>query len=72
MARMVSAKAVLAARVDASHESSDGKIGSEFLADIEGKLEKMTEPPPVKAVKVFMAALKITLTTANRGVYCQL
>ena len=60
MARMVSAKAVLAARVDASHESSDGKIGSEFLADIEGKLEKMTEPPPVKAVKVFMADLIIT------------
>lgn len=50
--RMVAAKAVLAARVDASHESPDGTIGSRFLADIEGKLEKMTEPPPVKAVKV--------------------
>lgn len=51
-ARLVSAKAVLAARVDASHESSDGKCGSEFLADIEGKLEKLVEPPPVKSVKV--------------------
>lgn len=51
-ARLVAAKAVLAARVDASHESPDGKIGGDFLADIEGKLEKLQEPPPVKAVKV--------------------
>lgn len=51
-ARLVSAKAVLAARVDASHESTDGKVGADFLADIEGKLEKLQEPPPVKAVKV--------------------
>ena len=27
-----------------SHESSEGKMASEFLADIEGKLEKLTEP----------------------------
>ena len=51
-ARLVAAKAVLAARVDASHESADGKVGSDLLADIEGKLEKLQEPPPVKAVKV--------------------
>jgi len=53
-ARLVAAKAVLAARVDASHESTDGKAGTEFLADIEGKLEKLQEPPPVKSAKVFM------------------
>lgn len=52
MARIVAAKAVLAARVDASHESTDGRVGADFLADIEGKIEKLTEPPPVKAVKV--------------------
>ena len=51
-ARLVAAKAVLAARVDASHESPDGRCGADFLADIEGKLEKLQEPPPVKAVKV--------------------
>lgn len=49
--RMVSAKAVLAARVDACHESVHGEIGLKFKEDIEKKLDKLQEPPPVKFVK---------------------
>lgn len=49
--RMVSAKAVLAARIDACHESIHGEIGLKFKEDIERKLDKLQEPPPVKFVK---------------------
>jgi len=56
-ARLLAAKAVLAARVDASHESPDGGYGADLLAEIEGKLEKLQEPPPVKAVKVVLHTL---------------
>ncbi|XP_037933565.1 U4/U6 small nuclear ribonucleoprotein Prp31 [Teleopsis dalmanni] len=50
-ARLVSSKAVLAARVDAAHESIHGEIGLRFKEDIEKKLDKLQEPPPVKFVK---------------------
>uniref|UniRef100_A0A1A9WE15 U4/U6 small nuclear ribonucleoprotein Prp31 n=1 Tax=Glossina brevipalpis TaxID=37001 RepID=A0A1A9WE15_9MUSC len=49
--RLVAAKAVLAARVDACHESVHGEIGLKFKEDIEKKLDKLQEPPPVKFVK---------------------
>lgn len=48
---MVAAKCVLAARVDACHESQDGRVGQRFREDIEKKLEKLQEPPPVKMAK---------------------
>jgi len=50
-ARLVAAKSTLAARVDACHESSDGHVGQMFREEIEKKLDKLTEPPPVKFVK---------------------
>ncbi|KAE8750529.1 hypothetical protein FOCC_FOCC002823 [Frankliniella occidentalis] len=51
MARLVAAKGILAARVDAAHESADAHIGRMFREEIEKKLDKLTEPPPVKFVK---------------------
>lgn len=50
-ARLVSAKCTLAARVDACHESVHGEIGLRFKEDIEKKLDKLQEPPPVKFAK---------------------
>lgn len=50
-ARLVGAKCILAARVDACHESTDGRIGKMFREGIEKKLDKLTEPPPVKFAK---------------------
>lgn len=50
-ARLVSTKCTLAARVDACHESSDGRIGRMLRDEIERKLDKLLEPPPVKFVK---------------------
>ncbi|XP_040169749.1 U4/U6 small nuclear ribonucleoprotein Prp31 [Anopheles arabiensis] len=50
-ARLVAAKCTLAARVDASHESHLGEIGQRFREDIEKKLDKLQEPPPVKFIK---------------------
>ncbi|KAK6638007.1 U4/U6 small nuclear ribonucleoprotein Prp31 [Polyplax serrata] len=50
-ARLVGAKCILAARVDACHESTDGSIGQMFRESIEKKLDKLTEPPPVKFAK---------------------
>jgi len=42
---MAAAKCVLAARVDACHESQDGRIGQRFREDIEKKLEKLQVSP---------------------------
>ncbi|KAJ6631714.1 U4/U6 small nuclear ribonucleoprotein Prp31 [Pseudolycoriella hygida] len=50
-ARLVAAKCALAARVDACHESVHGEIGLRFKEDIEKKLDKLQEPPPVKFAK---------------------
>ena len=50
-ARLVSCKVTLAARVDSFHESAQGQQGKALLSDIERRLEKLQEPPPVKAVK---------------------
>lgn len=50
-ARLVSTKSTLAARVDACHESSDGHIGRQLRDEIERKLDKLQEPPPVKFIK---------------------
>ncbi|KAK5645571.1 hypothetical protein RI129_006871 [Pyrocoelia pectoralis] len=50
-ARLVAAKSILAARVDSCHESTDGRIGKMLKEEIEKKLDKLQEPPPVKFVK---------------------
>ncbi|KAJ9596391.1 hypothetical protein L9F63_012599 [Diploptera punctata] len=50
-ARLVANKCTLAARVDACHEISYGHVGQTFREEIEKKLDKLTEPPPVKFVK---------------------
>ena len=55
--RIVGNKCTLAARVDAQHESTDGHIGQEFRDEIEKKLEKLQEPPPVKATKAMPAPI---------------
>ncbi|CAG0881101.1 unnamed protein product [Darwinula stevensoni] len=56
-ARLVACKSILAARVDASHESTDGMIGRMFHEQIEKKKDKWQEPPPVKAVKPLPAPI---------------
>ncbi|EPQ28795.1 uncharacterized protein PFL1_03598 [Pseudozyma flocculosa PF-1] len=51
--RMVSAKALLAARVDAGKSSArDGSYGYRLHAELSRKLEKLQEPPPQKLAKV--------------------
>ncbi|KAG8238947.1 hypothetical protein J437_LFUL018697 [Ladona fulva] len=49
--RLVAAKCTLASRVDSARESADGSIGKMLREDIEKKLDKLQEPPPVKFVK---------------------
>ncbi|XP_013402804.1 U4/U6 small nuclear ribonucleoprotein Prp31-like [Lingula anatina] len=56
-ARLVAGKCTLAARVDSFHESQDGAIGDQLKAEIEQKLDKMVEPPPVKQVKALPAPI---------------
>ncbi|RWS15816.1 U4/U6 small nuclear ribonucleoprotein Prp31-like protein [Dinothrombium tinctorium] len=50
-ARLVANKCTIAARVDASHASTDGAIGRSLREKIERALDKLQEPPPVKQVK---------------------
>ena len=56
-ARLVSAKCALASRVDSFHESIDGHVGDSLRADIEQKLDKLQEPPPVKQAKALPAPI---------------
>lgn len=58
MARVVGNKCTLAARVDACHESTDGHVGQEFREEIEKKIDKFQEPPPVKATKALPTPLE--------------
>uniref|UniRef100_A0A0K0EID5 U4/U6 small nuclear ribonucleoprotein Prp31 n=1 Tax=Strongyloides stercoralis TaxID=6248 RepID=A0A0K0EID5_STRER len=51
IAKILSAKIVLAARVDAQHTARNGEIGIRFKEEIEKKIEKLLEPPPVKNIK---------------------
>lgn len=46
--RIVSAKLVLAARVDRIHSSPDGSTGEDLKSQCLQRLEKLTEPPPNK------------------------
>jgi len=53
--RIVSAKVVLAARVDRVHESPNGSTGEELKASCLERLEKLTEPPPNKGQRALPA-----------------
>ena len=53
--RIVSAKVVLAARVDRVHSSPDGSTGEELKAGCLERLEKLTEPPPNKGQRALPA-----------------
>jgi len=56
-ARLVAAKCSLAARVDNFHESPSGAVGDGMRAEIEQKLDKLQEPPPVKQIKPLAAPI---------------
>ena len=53
--RIVSAKVVLAARVDRVHGSPDGSNGEQLRSDCLDRLEKLTEPPPNKGARALPA-----------------
>lgn len=53
--RIVSAKLVMAARVDRIHESADGSIGEELKSACLERLDKLTEPPPNKGQRALPA-----------------
>ncbi|MCJ1223599.1 U4/U6-U5 snRNP complex subunit prp31 [Toensbergia leucococca] len=53
--RIVSAKAILAARVDRVHSSPDGSNGQLLKQDCLDRLEKLTEPPPNKGPRALAA-----------------
>ena len=57
-ARVVGSKCALAARVDSFHEYPDGKMGQDFRDEIEKKIEKFQEPPPVKKTKALPAPIE--------------
>jgi U4/U6 small nuclear ribonucleoprotein PRP31 len=50
-AKFVAAKCALAARIDSAHESRSGELGESLRAQIEEKINKLQEPPPVKRIK---------------------
>lgn len=58
-ARLVSAKVALAARVDSFYESLDGIVGNKLREEVEKKLDKLQEPPPVKSIKPLPAPIDI-------------
>ncbi|TXT13628.1 hypothetical protein VHUM_00995 [Vanrija humicola] len=60
--RVVSAKVSLAARIDAGKSSRDGAYGRKLLAELQKKIDKMSEPPPNKMIK----ALPIPQETARK------
>lgn len=49
--RLLSAKVSIASRVDAGGEFKDGNFGRGLYDEIVGKLEKLSEPAPLKSVK---------------------
>ena len=53
--RIVSAKLVLAARVDRVHQSPDGSTGEELKLACLERLDKLTEPPPNRGTRALPA-----------------
>lgn len=56
-ARLVAAKCAIVSRVDSFHQSTSGDVGHSLREDIERKLDKLQEPPPVKQVKPLPAPI---------------
>lgn len=56
-ARVVGAKCALAARIDSFHQSPDGRTGHKLAEEVDRKLDKFLEPPPVKATKALPAPI---------------
>lgn len=53
--RIVSAKVILAARVDMVHHNPDGSMGQQLKDDCERRLDKLTEVPANKGVRALPA-----------------
>ncbi|MCJ1433936.1 U4/U6-U5 snRNP complex subunit prp31 [Xylographa pallens] len=53
--RIVSAKVILAARVDRVHSSPDGSNGEQLKQECLDRLDKLTEPPPNKGPRALPA-----------------
>ena len=53
--RQVSGKLILAARIDAVHEASNGEKGIWFKEELVRRLEKLSEPPELKDAKALAA-----------------
>uniref|UniRef100_A0A0N4Z1Y2 U4/U6 small nuclear ribonucleoprotein Prp31 n=1 Tax=Parastrongyloides trichosuri TaxID=131310 RepID=A0A0N4Z1Y2_PARTI len=51
VAKIIASKVVLAARVDFQHESRNGAYGLRFKEEIQKKIDKLLEPPPLKNIK---------------------
>ncbi|KAI8992510.1 hypothetical protein BDB01DRAFT_778683 [Pilobolus umbonatus] len=49
--KIVAAKAVLAARIDANHQAPHGEQGRRMREEVDSKIEKLQEAPPSKVVK---------------------
>ncbi|CAF0928488.1 unnamed protein product [Brachionus calyciflorus] len=58
VARIVAGKTTLAARIDSFHESRDGHLGNELRSEVDMRIEKLQEPPPVKLAKPLPAPLE--------------
>lgn len=58
VARIVAGKCTLAARIDSFHESRDGALGSDLRGEVDMRIEKLQEPPPVKQIKPLAAPLE--------------
>nr|CAG4642516.1 EOG090X06EY [Evadne anonyx] len=57
-ARLVASKCTLAVKVDAFHQHGQGSIGRSLREEVERKLDRLQEPPPVKAIKPLAAPLE--------------
>uniref|UniRef100_A0A2P2HWN6 U4/U6 small nuclear ribonucleoprotein Prp31 n=1 Tax=Hirondellea gigas TaxID=1518452 RepID=A0A2P2HWN6_9CRUS len=51
VARLIANKATVAGRIDSLRSYADGSQGLRLREEIEKKVDKMLEPPPVKAIK---------------------
>lgn len=51
VARILAGKCTLAARIDSFHQSRDGSCGTELRGEVNMRIEKLQEPPPVKQIK---------------------
>lgn len=66
MSRLVACKVALAARIDSSHESPNGEQGIALFNEIKRRLDKLQQPPPVKAVKPLPKPIESRKTRGGR------